>query len=72
MPYYNVVNDVTVTKMNMIDEIPCGYGTLITTSVRIWHQVFHRACTEVSAALEVSRRPALRSQLLSKSPADLR
>ena len=29
---------------------------------RIWHQVSHRACAEVSAALEVSRRPAQMSQ----------
>jgi len=48
----------------MIDEMPCGYGTLRTPGVRIWHQVSHRACAEVSAALEVSRRPAQRSQQL--------
>jgi len=64
MPYYVVANLVTVTKTNMIDEMPCGYGTLRTTSVRIRHQVSFRACTEVSAALEVSRRPAQRSQHL--------
>jgi len=57
MPYYNVVNLVTVTKTNMTDETPCGYGTLRTTAVRIRHQV--------------SRRTAQRSQLLLKSPADL-
>ena len=28
MPYYVVANLVTVTKTNMIDEMPCGYGTL--------------------------------------------
>jgi len=50
VPYYDVVNHVTVTKTNMIDEIPCGYGTLRTTGVRIWHQV--------------SRRPAQRSHPL--------
>ena len=24
MPYYNAANIVTVTKMNMINEMPCG------------------------------------------------
>jgi len=78
MPYYDVANLVTVTKTNMIDEMPCGYRTLRTTGVRIWHQVSRRACAEVSAALEfslracaevsaafeVSRRPAQRFQQL--------
>jgi hypothetical protein len=41
---------VTVTKTNMIDEMPCGYGTLRTTGVRIQNQV--------------SRRPAQRSPQL--------
>jgi len=31
MPYYNVANLVTIIKTNMIDELPCGYGTLRTT-----------------------------------------
>ena len=70
MPYYDVANLVTVTQTNMIDEMPCG--TLRTTGVRIWHQVSRRACAEVSAAPEVSCGPVLKSQLLSKSPADLR
>jgi len=48
MPYYDVANLVTVTKTNMINEIPWGCGTLRTTAVRIRH--------------EVSRRPAQRSQ----------
>ena len=69
MPYYDVANLVTVTKMNMIDEMPCGM--LRTTGVRIWHQVSRRACAEVSAALQVSCGPVLRSQLLSMCPADL-
>ena len=47
MPYYDVANLVTVTKTNMIDEMPCGYGTLRTTGVRIQNQI--------------SRRPAQRS-----------
>jgi len=64
MPYYDVANLVTVTKTNMIDEMPCGFGTLRTTGVRISHQVSHRACAEVSAAPEVSRRLAQRFQQL--------
>ena len=64
MPYYDVANLVTITKTNMIDEMPCGYGTLRTTGVGIRHQVSRRACAEVSAALEVSSRPAQRSQLI--------
>jgi len=50
MPYYEIANIVTVTKTNMIDEMPCAYGTLRTTALRIRHQV--------------SRRAAQRSQLL--------
>jgi len=72
MPHYNVPNLLTVTKMNMIDRMPCSYGTLRTTTVRIWYQVSHRGCTGESATLEVSRTPALWSQLLLKSPAHLR
>jgi len=62
MPYYDVANLVTVTKTNMIDEMPCGYGALKTTGVRVWHQVSRRGCAEVSTALEASCRPAQRSQ----------
>jgi len=72
MPYCVIANLVTVTKMNMIDEMPCGCGTLWTTGVRIWHQVSCRACAKVAAVLSVSRGLVLRSQLLSISPADLR
>jgi hypothetical protein len=43
MPHYDVVNLVTVTKTNMIDEMACGYGTISTAVVRIWHQVSCRA-----------------------------
>jgi hypothetical protein len=57
MVYYDVANLVTITKMNMIDEMPCGYGTLRTNVERIRHQV--------------SRRAAQRSHLLLKSPTDL-
>jgi len=63
MPYYDVANLVTV-KTNMIDEMPCGYVTVRPTGVSIRHQVYRRVCTEVLAALEVSRRPVQRSQQL--------
>jgi len=62
MPYYDAVNLVTETKTNTINKIPCGCETLRTTVVRIWHQVSRRACAEISAALEVTRRPAQRSR----------
>jgi len=39
MPYYDVANLVTVTKTNIIDEMPWGYVILRTTCVRIRHQV---------------------------------
>jgi hypothetical protein len=52
MPYYDVANLVTATKTNMIDEMPCGYGTLRTTGVRIRHQVSRRPA-QVSAAPKV-------------------
>jgi len=64
MPYYNVANLLTITKTNMINEMPCGYWTLRTTGVRIWHQVSRRAHAEVSAALKLSHRAVLRSQQL--------
>jgi hypothetical protein len=50
MPYYNEANLITVTKIDMIDEMLCGYGTLRNTGVRIRHQVSHRAGAVVSAA----------------------
>ena len=56
MPDYAVANLVTVTKTNMIDERTTGW--------RIWHQVSHSACAEVSAALKVSCRPVQRSEQL--------
>jgi hypothetical protein len=64
MPYNNVANLVTVTMTNMIGEMPCGYGTPKATGVKIWHQVSHRACAAVSAALYVSHVAAQRSQQL--------
>jgi len=36
MPYYKVVNLVTVTKMNAIDERACPYGTLRVASGPIY------------------------------------
>ena len=42
MPYCDVANLVAVTKTNMIDEMPCHYGTLRIAGVRIHHQVSHR------------------------------
>jgi len=38
MPYYEVANLVTVTKTktNMIDEMPCAYGTLRVASGPIY------------------------------------
>jgi len=48
----------------MINEMPCGYGTVRTTGVTIRHQVSRRACAEVLGALKVCRRPAQRSQQL--------
>ena len=72
MPYHEEAKLGTVTKTNMMNEMPGGCRTLRTTTVRIWHEVSHRACAAVSAALVVSRRPALRAQLLSNSPPDLR
>jgi hypothetical protein len=38
-PYYNVANLVTVTKLNIMDKIPCGYETPRSTAVRIQHPV---------------------------------
>jgi len=43
MQCYDVANLLTVTKTNMIDEMPCGYGTVSTTAVRMRHQISHRA-----------------------------
>jgi hypothetical protein len=42
MPYCDVANLVTVTTPDMSDEMPCGYGILTTTGVRIRNQVSHR------------------------------
>jgi len=39
MPYYEVANIVTVTKTNMIDEMPCAYGTLHVASRQIQNNI---------------------------------
>jgi len=57
MPYHDVVNLVTVTKMNMIAETPCSYGNLRITAVTIQDHV--------------SCRAVQRSQLLMMSSEDL-
>jgi len=36
MPYYEVANLVTVTKTNIIDEMPCAYETLRVASGMIY------------------------------------
>jgi hypothetical protein len=41
--YYEVGNLVTVTKMNMIGEMPWVYGNQRSTAVRIQHQTSHGA-----------------------------
>ena len=71
MLYNDEPNLVTVTKMNMIDKMSCSGGALRTIGARILYQVSHSAFAEVSVAFEVSCELLLRSQLLSKSPADL-
>ena len=69
MAYYDVANLVTVTKMNMIRQnalwLCKNHCCENTASSR------PQSCAAVSAALEESDRAANRSQVLSKSPADL-
>jgi hypothetical protein len=45
MPHDYVANLVTVTKRNMIDQMACGYRTIRTAVVRIWHQFSGRAAS---------------------------
>jgi len=70
MPYYNVANLVTVTKMNMIRR------NAIWLCKNHWCEntasCLPQSCEAVLAALEVSHRAAQQSQTLSKSHADLR
>ena len=61
MPYYDVANLAAVIKTNIIDEMPCGYGTQRTATEILRLQVSRGAAQTyavVSAALEVSCRPA--------------
>jgi len=71
MPYYDVANLVIVTKMNIIDGMPCGCGTLRTTGVKIWHQISGSTWDEVSASPDVCYRAVLSSQLVSMYPAEM-
>ena len=58
MPYHEVANLVSVTNTNMIDEMPCAYGTLRTTALRIWHQVSRRAAPKFDYPnSQISSRP---------------
>jgi hypothetical protein len=43
MPYYEEANLVTITKTNMMDDMPCAYETLRHTALRILHQFSRRA-----------------------------
>jgi len=43
--------------INMMHEMPGGYGTLRTTAVRLQHYVSHRAAQRSQAALEASAAP---------------
>jgi hypothetical protein len=70
MPYYDVANLVTVTKTNMIDEMPCGYGTQRTTGVRIWHQVFCRPVQQ-SPQLQYLTMQIVKSRSILSTPPSL-
>jgi len=43
MPYYDIVNLVTLPKTNMKDDMPCCYVTITTTAVRILHQDYNHS-----------------------------
>jgi len=52
---------VIVTQINIIDRMTCGYGTLRTTAVRIWHEgrPLLPSCAEhFTAYIDASSRPA--------------
>jgi len=69
MPYYDVLNLVTVTKMNMIwrNDLWLGKNDCSENMASILPQ----SCAAASTSLEVSRRTAQLSQLHLKSPANL-
>jgi len=72
LPYYYVTNFVTVIMANVINEIPCGYGTVRTTAMREYgtrsptercrdlscSRCLAQPCAEVLAAFKVTRRLA--------------
>jgi hypothetical protein len=70
MPYYNVANLVTVTKTNMIDEMPCGFGTFRNTGVRIRQQV-HRRPAQRSPQLQNLTILIVKSRSIPNAPPTL-
>jgi len=52
MPYYDITNLVTVTKMDMIDEMPCSYDTLRYYCGENTAPSLSQTCAKVSAAPE--------------------
>jgi hypothetical protein len=70
MQYHDVANLVTVTKTNMIGEMPCGYGTLRTTGVRIRHQVSCRPAQR-SAQLQNLTILIVKSRSILNAPPSL-
>jgi hypothetical protein len=50
MPYYDVMNFVTVTKMHMIDEMPFSDGTLRNHCCENTALSLPQTCAMVSAA----------------------
>ena len=71
MPYYDVANVVTGTKTNMIDQMPCGYGTLRNHYCKNPVPSLLLTGAEESAAPNVTCSPAKRFELHSKSSTDL-
>jgi len=70
VPYFNVVNLLTVTKINMIRRNALWLCT--DNSCENTAPSLPQCCAAVLAALELSRSTAQRSQQLLMSPADLR
>jgi len=64
MPYYDITNLVTVTKMNMIRQNSSWLGK------NHCGENIYRSCAADLAVLEVSYRAAQGSQFLCKSSAD--
>jgi hypothetical protein len=53
MPYYDVINLVTVTKMNMIDGTPGGHRTLRNHFCEHPAPSFPQTCAKDSAAPKI-------------------